>query len=204
MLGLHTERMLNNLAVMKELDTNLTGKLLIAMPGMDDPRFAKSVIYMCSHSDDGGMGLIVNKPQGDLQFSDLLNQMGIDKAPGVRDIRVHFGGPVDQARGFVLHSNDYTAATGTLEVADEISMSATLDVIEDIASGAGPDTSMLALGYAGWAPRQLESEIAHNGWLTCDARSDIVFGRANEHKWAGALKYMGIDPLLLSDTAGRA
>jgi putative transcriptional regulator len=196
--------MLNNLAAMKELDTNLTGKLLIAMPAMDDPRFAHSVIYMCSHSDDGGMGLIVNKPQAGLQFSDLLSQMGIDKAPGVRDIRVHFGGPVDQTRGFVLHSNDYAAATGTLKVAEEISMSATLDVIEDIASGTGPDVSMLALGYAGWAPRQLESEIAHNGWLTCDARSDIVFGRANEHKWVGALKHMGIDPLLLSGTAGRA
>ncbi|WP_090201814.1 YqgE/AlgH family protein [Yoonia tamlensis] len=189
---------------MKAQDTNLTGKLLIAMPAMDDPRFAHSVIYMCSHSDDGGMGLIVNKPQVNLQFSDLLEQMGINKAPGVRDIRVHFGGPVDQARGFVLHSNDYTAATGTLEVADEISMSATLDVIEDIASGAGPRTSLLALGYAGWAPGQLESEIAQNGWLTCDARSDIVFGRANEHKWVGALKLMGIDPLMLSGTAGRA
>ncbi|MCG3269347.1 YqgE/AlgH family protein [Yoonia sp. I 8.24] len=189
---------------MKELDANLTGKLLIATPGMDDPRFVKSVIYMCSHSDDGGMGLIVNKPQADLLFSDLLDQMGVNKAAGVRDIRVHFGGPVDQTRGFVLHSNDYAAAIGTLKVTDEISMSATLDVIEDIASGAGPDTSMLALGYAGWAPGQLESEIAHNGWLTCDARSDIVFGRANEHKWAGALKHMGIDPLLLSDTAGRA
>ncbi|MDO6590794.1 YqgE/AlgH family protein [Yoonia sp. 1_MG-2023] len=196
--------MLNNLSDMKELDTNMTGKLLIAMPGMDDPRFAKSVIYMCSHSDDGGMGLIVNKPQADLHFSDLLDQMGINKAAGVRDIRVHFGGPVDQTRGFVLHSNEYAAATGTLNVADEISMSATLDVIEDIASGTGPDTSMLALGYAGWAPGQLEAEIAHNGWLTCDARSDIVFGRANEHKWVGALKHMGIDPLLLSDTAGRA
>lgn len=189
---------------MIEQDTNLTGKLLIAMPAMDDPRFAHSVIYMCSHSDDGGMGLIVNKPQIDLQFSDLLDQMGINKAPGVRDIRVHFGGPVDQTRGFVLHSSDYAAATGTLAVADEISMSATLDVIEDIASGTGPDTSLLALGYAGWAPGQLESEIAHNGWLTCDARSDIVFGRANEHKWTAALKHMGINPLMLSGTAGRA
>ncbi|SFR58705.1 putative transcriptional regulator [Yoonia tamlensis] len=204
MFGLHMSRALHNLEAMKAQDTNLTGKLLIAMPAMDDPRFAHSVIYMCSHSDDGGMGLIVNKPQVNLQFSDLLEQMGINKAPGVRDIRVHFGGPVDQARGFVLHSNDYTAATGTLEVADEISMSATLDVIEDIASGAGPRTSLLALGYAGWAPGQLESEIAQNGWLTCDARSDIVFGRANEHKWVGALKLMGIDPLMLSGTAGRA
>lgn len=185
-------------------DASLTGKLLIAMPGMDDPRFAHSVIYMCAHSEDGGMGIIVNKPQLEIQFSDLLDQLGIDKSPNVRDIRVHFGGPVDHARGFVLHSSDYTAAAGTLNVDARISMSATLDVIEDIANGYGPDASMLALGYAGWGPGQLEREIAHNGWLTCSPRDDIVFGRANEHKWTAALKHMGIDPIMLSGTAGRA
>ncbi|WP_430383354.1 YqgE/AlgH family protein [Yoonia maritima] len=195
---------MNNLRRMKAQEPSLTGKLLIAMPAMDDPRFAHSVIYMCAHSEDGGMGLIVNKPQTEVQFSDLLDQLDIEKASGVRDIRVHFGGPVDQSRGFVLHSSDYEAAVGTLNVAQDISMSATLDVIEDIAKGTGPDTSLLALGYAGWGPGQLESEIAHNGWLTCEARSDIVFGRANEHKWTAALKHMGIDPILLSDIAGRA
>ncbi|PUB15445.1 putative transcriptional regulator [Yoonia sediminilitoris] len=174
------------------------------MPEMGDPRFAQSVVYMCAHSNDGGMGLIVNKPQTDVRFSDLLEQLGIDRSPGVRDIRVHFGGPVDHARGFVLHSTDYRSEHGTLRVDDNISMTATLDVLEHIAQGKGPDTSMLALGYAGWGPGQLEAEIAQNGWLTCDARDDIVFGRANEHKWSAALKHIGIDPLLLSGTAGRA
>ena len=195
---------MNNLGAMEAQDTSLTGKLLIAMPAMDDPRFAHSVIYMCAHSADGGMGLIVNKPQSQIHFSDLLEQMGIKKAEGIRDIRVHFGGPVDQSRGFVLHSSEYSSDVGTLEVAKDISMTATMTVIEDIAKGNGPETSMLALGYAGWGPGQLESEIAHNGWLTCDAHSDIIFGRANDHKWSAALKRMGIDPLLLSGSAGRA
>ena len=189
---------------MKTESTNLVGKLLIAMPDMGDPRFAHSVIYMCAHSDDGGMGLIVNKPQSDIQFGDLLDQLGIDRAPGVRDIRVHFGGPVDHARGFVLHSIDYRSEVGTLQVDDRIGMTATMDVLEDIGRGKGPKASMLALGYAGWGPGQLESEIAQNGWLTCDPRDDIVFGRANEHKWTAALKVLGIDPVLLSATAGRA
>ncbi len=184
--------------------TSLVGKLLIAMPDMGDPRFAHSVIYMCAHSEDGGMGLIVNKPQHEVQFADLLDQLGIKRAAGVRDIRVHFGGPVDHARGFVLHSNDYESASGTLQVDDNICMTATLDVLEDIAQGNGPDTSMLALGYAGWGPGQLEHEILQNGWLTCDPRDEIVFGRANEHKWTAALKVLGIDPVLLSATAGHA
>ena len=189
---------------MTETETNLVGKLLIAMPDMGDPRFTQSVIYMCAHSDDGAMGLIVNKPQPDVQFSDLLTQLGISKAPGVRDIRVHFGGPVDRARGFVLHSNDYKSGAGTLQVDDTIGMTATLDVLEDIARGKGPKASMLALGYAGWGPGQLEAEIAQNGWLTCDPRDEIVFGRADEHKWSAALKVLGINPLMLSSTGGRA
>ncbi len=189
---------------MKTPETSLVGKLLIAMPEMGDPRFAQSVIYMCAHSDDGGMGLIVNKPQVGVQFADLLDQLGIDKSPDVRDIRVHFGGPVDHARGFVLHSGDYVSGAGTLQVDGKIGMTATLDVLEDIAKGTGPKVSMLALGYAGWGPGQLEDEIAQNGWLICDPRDEIIFGRANEHKWSAALKVLGINPLLLSPTAGRA
>lgn len=188
---------------MKE-HVSFVGKMLIAMPGMDDPRFAHAVIYMCAHSSDGGMGLIINKPQPDVQFSDLLDQLGVKKAEGVRDIRVHFGGPVDRARGFVLHTGDYAAPAGTLQVDDTLSMSATMDVIEDIAQGVGPENSMLALGYTGWGPGQLETEIAHNGWLTCDPNRDIIFGRANEHKWTAALRQMGIDPVRLSSSAGRA
>ncbi len=189
---------------MKPTDSNLCGKLLIAMPDMGDPRFAHSVVYMCAHSEDGAMGLIVNKPQTEIRFAALLEQLDIDRAPGARDIRVHFGGPVEMARGFVLHTLDYRSETGTLDVDDGIGMTATLDVLEDLARGKGPDTSMLALGYAGWGPGQLEDEIAQNGWLSCDARSDIIFGRANEHKWTAALKVLGIDPVLLSSTAGRA
>ena len=189
---------------MDATDPDLSGKLLIAMPDMGDPRFAYSVVYMCAHSDEGAMGLIVNKPQPEIRFSKLLEQLGIERTDKTRDIRVHFGGPVEHARGFVLHTMDYRSETGTLEVDDHVGMTATMDVLEDIARGAGPSTSMLALGYAGWGPGQLESEIAQNGWLTCDARDDILFGRANEHKWTAALKVLGIDPVLLSSTAGRA
>ena len=184
--------------------TNLTGKLLIAMPVMGDDRFAKSVVYICAHSDDGAMGLIVNKPSPEIRFVNLLEQLEIEMAPTARKIRIHRGGPVEQSRGFVLHSTDYTSEGGTIEVDDNIAMTATMDVIEEIARGAGPASALMALGYAGWGPGQLESEIAQNGWLTCDADDAIVFGRADDHKWTAALKGMGVDPLLLSETAGRA
>lgn len=189
---------------MQELSTDLSGKLLVAMPGMGDPRFAHSVICLCAHSADGAMGLIVNKPAPEVRFSDLLDQLGIAPLPEMRDIRVHFGGPVEHARGFVLHSADYTSGAATLKVDSRTSMTATLDVLEHLAQGQGPASSLLALGYAGWGPGQLEAEIATNGWLLCDARDDIVFGRANEHKWGAALKSLGIDPLSLSATSGRA
>lgn len=186
------------------MSSDLSGKLLIAMPEMTDPRFANSVVYMCAHSDEGAMGLIVNKPQPKVRFSNLLEQLDIVKSEGVRDIRVHFGGPVEMSRGFVLHTTDYRSETGTMDVDEGIGMTATLDVLEDIAKGEGPTTSMLALGYAGWAPGQLEGEIVDNGWLVSESRNDILFGRANEHKWQAALKVLGIDPLLLSGTGGRA
>jgi len=192
------------LSLMVAIETNLCGKLLIAMPMMEDPRFQHSVVYICAHSEEGAMGLIVNKPQPDIRFSMLLEQLEIEKTEASRDIRVHFGGPVDNARGFVLHSEDYRSETGTVEVDDGVCMTATLDVLEDIARGKGPDTSLLALGYAGWGPGQLESEIAQNGWLTCDMRKEIIFGRANEHKWMAALKVLGVDPVLLSSSSGRA
>ncbi len=182
----------------------LVGKLLIAMPGMGDSRFDHSVIYMCAHSADGAMGLIVNKPAPDMRFSELLVQLGIEAGPNYRDIRVHYGGPVEHGRGFVLHSADYLQGAGTLQVDNDTAMTATLDVLEDIARGRGPKSSMLALGYSGWGPGQLEGEIAGNGWLSCDPRPEILFGRANEHKWTAALRVLGIDPLLLSSQGGRA
>ncbi len=190
--------------LMESEPISLRGKLLIAMPAMADPRFAHSVIYMCVHSPQGAMGLIVNKPTPEVRMADLLEQLRIAPQPGMRDIRVHFGGPVEPARGFVLHSADYSAGEATLRVDEATAMTATLEVLEQIAQGRGPQHSMFALGYAGWGPGQLEGEIAANGWLTCAPRSDIVFGRANEHKWSAALKSMGVDPLGLSPTAGRA
>lgn len=183
---------------------NLSGKLLIAMPGMGDPRFDRSVVYLCAHSDDGAMGLIVNKPAPDISFGQLLEQLGITQKDDANAIRVHFGGPVEVSRGFVLHSTDYGGPGATLRVDDQFGMTATLDILEAIASGRGPESSLLALGYAGWGPGQLESEILQNGWLTCDATPGIVFSERNDAKWTEALKSLGVDPLTLSAAAGRA
>jgi len=183
---------------------DLSGQLLIAMPEMGDARFDQSVVYICAHSDEGAMGLIVNKPAPDIRFPKLLEQLDIPTAPGMRNIRVHIGGPVEHSRGFVLHTTDYRSEAGTLDVDTHIGMTATLDVLEDLAQGRGPQTSLLALGYAGWGPGQLESEIAQNAWLTCESQDEILFGRANEFKWTAALKVLGIDPIVLSATAGRA
>lgn len=184
--------------------TDLRGKLLIAMPDMGDPRFDHAVVYMCAHNRDGGMGLIVNKPTPDVRFADLLEQLSIDEGELTVDVRVHYGGPVETGRGFVLHTSDYVSGAGTMEVSDGIAMTATLDILEDIASGNGPKRSMLGLGYAGWGPGQLEGELVRNGWLVCDATDDILFGRASEHKWTAALKQLGVDPLMLSASGGSA
>jgi len=183
---------------------NLSGKLLIAMPGMGDPRFEKSVIFMCAHSEDGAMGLIVNKPAPDLSFRHLLRQLDIPVTDASRDIRVHFGGPVEHGRGFVLHSVDYQNEASTLKVDGGFGMTATLDILEAMANGGGPRSSILALGYAGWGPGQLESEILRNGWLTCDATPEIVFDPDDRAKWSRAVRQIGIDPLHLSPVAGRA
>lgn len=183
---------------------DLSGKLLIAMPGMGDPRFERSVVFMCAHSDDGAMGLIVNKPARDVKFADLLEQLSIDGAPEAKAPRIHFGGPVEHARGFVLHSADYEASTSTLRIDDRFGMTATLDVLEDIAKGSGPSSSLLALGYSGWGPGQLEDEISSNGWLIGDSSADLVFSADNGGKWSAALGSLGIDPISLSAAAGRA
>ncbi len=183
---------------------DLHGKLLIAMPGMGDPRFEKSVVFVCAHSPEGAMGLIVNKPAEGLEFADLLDQLGIPRSDAGRDIRVHFGGPVENGRGFVLHSAYGRKRDGTLQVDARFGMTATLDILQEIARGGGPDTSLLALGYSGWGPGQLEGEIAQNGWLTCEAEPDLVFSDRNDDKWARALKTLGVDPLTLSGAAGRA
>lgn len=183
---------------------DLTGKLLIAMPAMEDPRFARSVVFLCAHSADGAMGLIINKPAVDLSLRMLLEQVSVTVAPGLADRPVHFGGPVEHARGFVLHSGDYRSRVTTLEVAGGFGMTATLDVLEDIGAGHGPARAIVALGYAGWGPGQLEREIAQNGWLTVDAAAELVFDTADAVKWDAALRRLGVDALALSSAAGRA
>ena len=187
----------------KELP-HLDGKLLIAMPSMGDPRFARTVIYLCAHSDDGAMGLIVNKPAEDLKFADLLKQLDIKADRPIAGIDVHYGGPVEFGRGFVLHSHDYVSEDSTLRVNDDFGMTATLDILEDISHGNGPDACLLALGYAGWGPGQLEDEIRANGWLTCDADRALVFSEDHAGKWQAALDSLGIDPRMLSSAGGTA
>ena len=182
----------------------LCGKLLIAMPGLADPRFDRCVILLCAHSDDGAMGLIVNKPTPDLTLLNLLDRLEIPRGDQGRDIRVHFGGPVERGRGFVLHSRDYVSDHSTLAVDGSYGMTATLDILEAMARGKGPQAALLALGYSGWGPGQLEFEIMRNDWLTCDAPPDLVFSTDDAGKWGGALRELGIDPLTLSPTAGRA
>ena len=185
-------------------DMDLTGKLLIAMPGMGDPRFAHSVVLLCAHSPDGAMGLIINKPTSDLRLRDLLEQLSIAPTGQTRNLPVHFGGPVEHGRGFVLHDRGYQSTLTSLEVNDDFAMTATLDILEDLARGSGPDRALLALGYAGWGPGQLESELAQNGWLTCNADISLVFDTANSAKWEAALTCLGISPLMLSSDAGCA
>jgi putative transcriptional regulator len=183
---------------------DLDGKLLIAMPGMGDPRFEKTVILICAHSDDGAMGLIINRPAQDLTFANLLAQLSIPLGEAGRDIRVHHGGPVERGRGFVLHSRDYRGGPATMQIDATFGMTATLDILEALAAGDGPAQALLALGYSGWGPGQLESEILSNGWLIADAVADVVFSANDAGKWAAVLRGMGIDPVSLSATAGRA
>ncbi|KIC50499.1 YqgE/AlgH family protein [Tateyamaria sp. ANG-S1] len=182
---------------------DLTGQLLVAMPGMGDPRFDRSVVFICAHSDDGAMGLIVNKPAVDMTLGELLDQLEISGSDPARKHPVHFGGPVETQRGFVLHGADYTSRLQTLEVG-AFGMTATQDVLEDIAIGDGPERALVMLGYAGWGPGQLEGEIARNGWLTVGATPQLVFGTGDTSKWIKALNALGIDPLGLSGAAGRA
>ena len=189
----------------------LDGQLLIAMPVMDDERFARAVIYVCAHSSEGAMGIIVNRPAGSIDFPQLLMQLDIiDKSEHIKlpdsaeTMKVMKGGPVDTGRGFVLHSSDFFIKNATLPIDDEICLTATLDILKAIAAGAGPKHAILALGYAGWAPGQLENEIQHNGWLHCPADPDLIFGRDVEDKYRRALDKIGIDLAMLSAEAGHA
>ena len=183
---------------------DLTGKLLIAMPGMGDPRFERAVVLICAHSPEGAMGLIVNKPTEEVELADMLDQLSIDHGPDSRQMGVSFGGPVEPGRGFVLHSLDYVSLINTLKVEGGFGMTATLDILEAFAEGKGPERALVVIGYAGWGPGQLEDELAQNAWLTCDANMELVFDLPDRGKWGAALKSLGVDALLLSPEAGRA
>jgi putative transcriptional regulator len=189
----------------------LDGQMLIAMPGMSDPRFDRSVIFMCAHSDNGAMGIIVNKRAPMISFSELLERLDIMpqenriKLPDdVQSMLVQFGGPVEPGRGFVLHTSDYFSADTSLPIDERVALTATLDILRAIAGGQGPRRSLLALGYAGWAPGQLEDEIQRNGWLSCAADEELLFGSDLDSKYVGALHKIGVDPAMLSSQAGHA
>src|ERR1700726_3409749 len=189
----------------------LDGQLLIAMPVMGDPRFERSVIYLCAHSPEGAMGIIVNRPAASIAFPELLVQLDIiKKADQIKlpkeaeTMKVLKGGPVDTGRGFVLHSSDFFIKDATLRIDDDVCLTATVDILKAIARGAGPKHAILALGYAGWAPGQLESEIQGNGWLHCAPDSDLIFGTDVGGKYERALKKIGIDLGMLSSEAGHA
>jgi putative transcriptional regulator len=184
-------------------DQFLTGQLLIAMPAMADPRFTQAVIYVCAHTPEGAMGLVVNRPLTKPKFDDLLRQLEIEPVPPARRIRLCAGGPVEHARGFVLHTADWTGE-GSLKVNDELALTASLDVLKAIAEGGGPREGVLALGYAGWGPGQLEAEFQQNTWLSVPASERLLFGEEDDSKWRRALASMKIDPLLLSGAAGHA
>ena len=193
-----------------EQDTDETGdgdslqaQLLIAMPSMQDERFQRSVIFMCSHTADAGaMGLMINSQVPNLPFADLAKQLDIE-AGNSPPITMHFGGPVETGRGFVLHSDDYHR-DATVPMAEGVSMTATVDILRAMASGAGPGEAILALGDAGWAPGQLEQELQRSDWLHCTADSDLIFEVALDSKWEAAVRRIGIDPAMLSMQAGRA
>ncbi len=181
----------------------LTGQLLVAMPQMQDPRFMRTVIYMCAHSMEGAMGLVVNKLADNVSFPDLLDQLNIQTGSVENEIFVHFGGPVETGRGFVLHSSDYVQ-DATLVIDENVGLTATVDILKSIAEGSGPDRSLLALGYAGWGAGQLDEEIQANGWLTVAPDVPLVFDGDLDGKWERAMNKMGIDFSKLSGDAGHA
>ncbi|MGM0584420.1 MAG: YqgE/AlgH family protein [Pseudomonadota bacterium] len=182
----------------------LEGALLVAMPGMGDPRFFQTVIYLCAHGEEGAMGLIINKRARELTFAELLKQVGIEGGAKTGATPVHFGGPVEVGRGFVLHTDDWEAPGVTKPLPGGLALTATVEILRDMAAGKGPDQAVLALGYAGWSAGQLEVELQQNGWLTCDADPELIFGPDDEAKWTAALRKIGVDPAMLSSQGGMA
>jgi putative transcriptional regulator len=189
----------------------LDGQFLLAMPAMNDPRFNRALIYICAHSSDGAMGIVVNQFSPNITFAKLLEQLDIKLPPPTTGfslpldcMAVYFGGPVEQGRGFVLHTADYYAAESTLSIDNAVSLTATIDILRAIASGSGPMKALLALGYAGWAPGQLEDEIQANGWLTCPSDTDLLFDSNIEEKYDRALAKLGVHPSFLVSDVGHA
>lgn len=185
--------------------------MLVAMPGMTDSRFARAVVYICAHSSEGAMGIIVNQPARKVKFPDLLVQLDvISEAEAIYlpetagAVQVLKGGPVETGRGFVLHSADFFLDNSTLLIDETVSLTATVDILRAIAKGGGPERAVLALGYAGWAAGQLETEILQNGWLSCPADPNVVFDRDCESKYGRALRLIGIDPAMLVSATGHA
>ncbi|HYZ34108.1 MAG TPA: YqgE/AlgH family protein [Crenalkalicoccus sp.] len=184
-------------------DGYLGGQVLVAMPGMPDPRFARSVICLCAHSAEGAMGIVVNRPLDGLSFDELLKQLQLEPVPPQRRIRLYAGGPVEGGRGFVLHTADWESE-GSLKVGGGLALTASVDILRAIAGGGGPREGILALGYASWGPGQLEEEIQRNAWLSVSPDEALLFGEAHERKWWQALAKLKVDPLLLSGAAGHA
>ncbi len=183
----------------------LAGQILIAMPSMSDPRFARTVIYVCAHNADGAMGLVLNRLISSITFKDLLDELKVeepacDEAAGPA---IHFGGPVETGRGFVLHSADYVGPD-SMPLTGTFALTATVDILKAIAAGQGPQQHLLALGYAGWGPGQLDGELQENAWLSVEADPDLVFDGELDDKWERALAKLGISASLLSPEAGHA
>lgn len=181
----------------------LTGQILVAMPSLTDPQFNQTVILLCAHGEDGAMGLILNRSLEKPSFAGLLKQLDIEPNPPAREIRLCAGGPVENVRGFVLHTRDWVADS-TVEVEGGLGLTTSLDVLKAIAGGEGPRQGLLALGYAGWGPGQLEAEISENAWLSVPADESLIFDPDNETRWRRAMAKLHIDPLALSPTAGHA
>ena len=182
---------------------NLTGQLLLSMPSLEDERFFKTVIYMCAHSKEGAMGIIINKKIDYDLYPDLLEQLGIDQPLGNKKLFIRYGGPIESGRGFVLHSDDIIQKE-TLAIDKGIALTSTSEFFEDLSKGKGPKNSILALGYAGWGPGQLDMEIRANGWLQVPSDSEIIFDIEPDTKWERAIQRLGIDPRMLSDDVGHA
>lgn len=181
----------------------LDSKLLLAMPSITDERFERTVIYMCSHDESGAMGLIINQQAENLNFEELLDQLDIEVHSEMPDIPVHVGGPVEPGRGFVLHSADFVEDS-TLVVSETLAVTATVDILSAMAEDRGPKHSLMALGYAGWGPGQLEQEIISNSWLTAEADEEIIFNTDFEQKWPRAMAKLGVNIAMLSSSAGHA